>query len=257
MKKLLEKRIRYFLTSRYRHRQYARDTLEQLQKHGNLVIIGGLLRDLCLFGNAQFRSDIDLVIYPRDENRFSEHMASVSRKVNRFGGYGLPLDKWQLEVWSLRKTWAHTAGHVQVNTFDDLIKTTFFNCDAITYDISSKRLSASDNYFADLESKLLEINLRPNPNPVGNAVRAMRYGLVKGFLWGPLLTRFVAETIDEIGWSDLVRYEQRSFHTRYIADLNCNDMEKSLYQHLNRCSKEHFDLSRFRRTMQMELFSTK
>ena len=70
-----------------------------------------------------------------------------------------------------------------------------------------------NNYFDDLERKLLEINFRPNPNPVGNAVRALRYGLVKGFLWGTLLTYFVAETIEKLAEvTSLVMSSGHSIH---------------------------------------------
>jgi hypothetical protein len=34
------------------------------------VLIGGMLRDLALFGNAGFKSDLDFVIAPYDLNSF-------------------------------------------------------------------------------------------------------------------------------------------------------------------------------------------
>ena len=185
MENQLKKLVRYFLSSDYRDREDVRRVLGELEGLGQLVLLGGMLRDLALFGNREFRSDIDFVIDPIDPELFEKRMASIGAKVNRFGGYALSSRKWQIDVWSLKNTWAHTEGHVQVRTFDDLLDTTFFRCDAIFYDLTKKRLRAKQGYFDDLRRRVLEINLRPNPNPKGNAVRAFRYCILKRFRWGP------------------------------------------------------------------------
>ena len=185
MERQLESRIQYFFRSRYRGREDVRNVLRDLRRHGRLVLVGGMLRDLALFGNAGFRSDLDFVIAPYDLSGFEKHMESIGARVNRFGGYALPSRKWQIDVWPLERTWAHVAGHARVRTIGDLRGATFFRCDAILYDLDYRKLRAAPDYFGELTKKVLEINLRPNPNPKGNAVRAFRYALMKGFRWGP------------------------------------------------------------------------
>lgn len=125
MERLVERRVRYFLTSQYRGRGELRRTLQELEGFGSLVLIGGMLRDLALFGNALFRSDLDFVIDPFDRDIFGQRMSAMGASVNRFGGYSLPLRKWPVDIWPLHRTWAHAAGYVNVRTFQDLREATF------------------------------------------------------------------------------------------------------------------------------------
>jgi hypothetical protein len=212
-----------------------------------------MLRDIALFGNASFRSDIDFVIDPFEPEIFEKEMASIGAKVNRFGGYALPFGKWQVDVWSLKKTWAHMAGHIQVETFDDLKNTTFFCCDAIFYDLSAKKIHAKQGYFEDLGRRILEVNLLPNPNPKGNVVRALRYSILKGFFWGPQLTKFVAEIVDQIGWRAISEIEQISFHTRYIEDLDHYTLGVNLLRQLTQQGSGTFDPRLYHKYKQFEL----
>lgn len=253
MEHLLEKRVRYFLNSPHRGRDDVRRTLGELSSYGRLVLIGGMLRDVAMFGNAGFRSDLDFVIDPYDLPAFEKHMHAVGARVNRFGGYALPAKKWQIDVWPLQHTWAHLEGHVRVRTVADLRDVTFFKCDAIIYDLAYRKLRAKPGYFDELDRKMLEINLRPNPNPMGNAVRAFRYALIKGFCWGPNLSRFVAETIDQVGWRALRESEDRSFKTQYLDMLNVNELVQELGRHLTASDERLFDAAAFQRNVQLEL----
>lgn len=252
MEHLLEKRVQYFLNSPYRGREDVRRALRELRAHGHLVLIGGMLRDVAMFGNAGFKSDLDFVIDPYDLAAFEKQMHAIGARVNRFGGYALPSKRWQIDVWPLQRTWAHLQGHVRVRTVGDLREVTFFSCDAIIYDLAYKRLCARPGYFDDLNRKILEINLRPNPNPKGNAVRAFRYALIKGFQWGPNLSRFVAEIIDEIGWNALRENEIRSFKTRYLDTLEIGALKRELNHHLS-ASDSLFNPSAFQRNVQLQL----
>mgnify|MGYP003666525063 CR=1 FL=1 len=119
--------------------------------------------------------------------------------------------------------------------------------------LAYKRLRAKSGYFDELDRKVLEINLRPNPNPSGNAVRALRYALLKGFRWGPNLTQFIAETIDEFGWNALRENEMRSFKTQYLDTLRTNELQREIEKHVSVPSEVMFEPSAFRRNVQLEL----
>ncbi len=253
MEHLLERKIRYFMTSPYRGRDGVRSTLKELQRYGRLALIGGMLRDVALFGNAGFKSDLDFVIDPYDLSDFETHMHAIGARKNRFGGYALPFSKWQIDVWPLQRTWAHMHGHVQIRTIGDLREGTFFKCDAIIYDLEHKKLRTKPNYFKELDQKILEINLRPNPNPQGNAVRAFRYSFIKGFQWGPNLSQFVAETIKDIGWNALKEGEFRSFRTEYLETVDAPELMRGLESHLSTSKKLLFNPAAFQRGMQLEL----
>lgn len=228
-------------------------TLHGLKKYGRIALIGGMIRDLALFGNLDFRSDIDFVIVPHDLSLFEGHMSAIGARTNRFGGYALPPGKWQIDIWPMERTWARLENHVSGWTVGDLRKITFFNCDAIVYDLTHKKMYTNPNYFDELDRKLLEINLLPNPNPEGNAVRAFRYALIKEFYWGPKLSRFVAEMIDKVGWDSLRRNEFNSFRTRYLDTLKLSDFQRQLERHVSTCNDDMFDPSAFKREIQLEL----
>lgn len=253
MEYLLEKRVRYFLNSPYRGRENMWPTLRELRAQGHLVLIGGMLRDVAMFGNAGFKSDLDFVINPYDLAAFEKQMHAIGARVNRFGGYALPSKKWQIDVWPLQRTWAHLEGYVRVRMVGDLRDVTFFSCDAIIYDLAYKKLCAKPGYFDDLDRKMLEINLRPNPNPKGNAVRALRYALMKGFHWGPNLSRFVAETIDEVGWDALRESEIRSFKDRYLDTLEADALKRELDHYPSASDGLLFNPSAFQRNVQLQL----
>jgi hypothetical protein len=253
MERQLENRIRYFFTSRYRGREDVRSTLMDLRKYGRLVLIGGMLRDLALFGNAGFRSDLDFVIAPYDLSSFEKHMNAIGARVNRFGGFALPSRKWQIDVWPLERTWAHVAGHTRVRTIGDLRGATFFKCDAILFDLDHRKLKTGPGYFRELNEKVLEVNLRPNPNPKGNTVRAFRYALMKGFRWGPLLSEFVDEVLDCEGWNSLLEAERRSFRSQYLERICFKELKQALRLHVSGGEHELFDAASFQRNVQLTL----
>jgi hypothetical protein len=253
MTEQLENKVKYFLKSPYRGREDVRSSLRSLRRFGRLALVGGMLRDISLFGNAGFRSDLDFVIVPYDLEAFEKHMATSGATTNRFGGYGLSSHRWQIDVWPLQKSWAHVHGHIKLSTVNDLRRATFFNCDAIVYDIESSSIRASKNYFDDLKGKILEINLEPNPNPSGSSVRAFRYALLKGFSWGPKLSRYVAETIDTVGWDSLVEGEVRSFGTRYLDTLDRTEFNQELLKFVDDGSAGLFDPTGYKKNKQPRL----
>ena len=253
MERLLKQRVRYFLSSRYRGREEIHRALEEMRQFGPIVIIGGILRELALFDNSSFRSDLDLVIDPKYPDRFRQYINSIGATTNRFGGFVIPFRRWKIDVWMLKDTWANRAGHARVDGFEDLVNTTFFNCDAIVYDLSLDKIVTKTGYFEELSKRLLEINLHPNPNPIGNTVRAFRYAIEKDFVWGPRLSKFVHERLDSTDWQSLVRYEWTSNRSITIDRLPKVQFRDELRRHV--CSKpeEVFYPSLGRRVTQLDL----
>lgn len=249
----LEKKVKYFFSSPYRGRDDVRRTISALQRFGRLALVGGMLRDLSLFGNAQFRSDLDFVILPYDLEEFEAHMRGAGAEMNRFGGYALPYRKWRIDVWALQKSWAHVNGHVKLSTINDLRKATFFNCDAILYDLEARNIRTYPGYFDDMARKVLELNLEPNPNPEGSAVRAIRYSLLKGFHWGPNLTKYVAATVEYAGWKSLSAKEEKSFNSQYIETMDKREFDVAIRKYLDGDMSKEFNPNAYRKGVQLEL----
>ena len=187
-----------------------------------------MLRDLYLAGNRQFRSDIDLVVDPSSLVEFDRLLDRYDVKSNRFGGYGLRLGRWRIDVWPLERTWAAVHGYVEVRELRDLLKITFFDWDAVLYEISQKTVVCEEEWFAKINNRVLDINLKPNPNPIGNSVRALRYAWRWNAKLGPRLAEHVHNQLAEAGWEAMLEAEQRSFHTRILQYLNQNDIERAL-----------------------------
>jgi hypothetical protein len=161
-----------------------------------VAIVGGLVRDLARDTSIKFKSDVDLVI-----DAEPELVLELARKLdatpNRFGGYAAHLPNWKIDFWALKKTWAATAGYVRVENLKDIIHTTFFDCDAVCYELGSRKVYASHGYLDRLRARTIDVNLLPNPSVEGNLLRAARRILLWGFQPGAVLQSFIAENLSD------------------------------------------------------------
>ena len=223
----------YFLRSGYRGREEVHSFAEGLLDLGPTVVIGGMLRDLCLSGNKEFDSDVDFVIQPASISQFERIMNLQGASRNRFGGYGLRLGRWKVDVWPLERTWAAVNHHIDLSSLDDLTQVTFFNWDAIVYSLETREITTRQGYFDGLQDRFLEINLEPNPNPLGNAVRAIRYVCRWQAGLGPRLANHVAREIHDHGWDALIAAEREGFSDNLLTELDGEAIATSL-RHLDR-----------------------
>jgi hypothetical protein len=208
--RLLKKRADYFFDSAVRSRGEVAEFAKALQEIGPCVVIGGFLRDLLLSGNREFTSDVDFVVDPASMGEFEKFVGGRGAVLNKFGGYGISLRRWKVDVWPLERTWAAVSGHVVVQNLDDLLKVTFFDWDAILYSVRQQKLIARGEYFEKINRRVLDVNLQPNPNPIGNAVRALRYAYRWEAAIGRTLATHVAKQIRDCSWTTMVDYERKS-----------------------------------------------
>ncbi|POD30579.1 hypothetical protein BKM14_19495 [Pseudomonas syringae pv. syringae] len=88
---------------------------------------------------------------------------------------------------------------------------TFFDWDAVAYDLWGKKLICHDDYLERLRAKTLEINLRPNPSPMGNLIRAIRRLILWQLVPGEKLICFIDEHLDEDALGYLQKKEEELF----------------------------------------------
>lgn len=178
------------------------------QSFDRVAVIGGLVRDFAREGRTGFRSDVDLVIHDS-----KEEVALLAEKLsatpNRFGGYGYKSGPWKIDFWALETTWAKK--HVPMHTLEDVLLGTFFDWDAVAYDLWERKLICHDDYLERLRTKTLEINLRPNPSPMGNLVRAIRRLVLWQLVPGERLMCFIDEYLDEDALHYLQKKEEELF----------------------------------------------
>lgn len=177
---------------------------------GRVAIIGGFVRDIARHGRDSFRSDIDLVIEASSKD-VQDLAASLDACPNRFGGYGYKHPHWKIDFWALESTWAVAQGHVHASRLEDLVHSTFFDCDAILYDLESRQVMASEFYFERLAKNEIEINLRPNPSEDGNLLRAIRRVFCWGAEPGPQLRSFILQRLDDERFQQLNKVERQLY----------------------------------------------
>jgi hypothetical protein len=195
-KAALKRRLdRYFWDNETGEMVFLRHVLEdRFAAFERIAVIGGLVRDFAREGRSGFRSDVDLVIdAPAD--RVAALAADLSATSNRFGGFGCKQGPWKIDFWALETTWARR--HVSVQRLEDIVACTFFDWDAIAYDLKGRRLICEDNYLGRIRKRTLDINLLPNPSPMGNLVRAVRRLVLWKLQAGPLLQNFISEHLDQ------------------------------------------------------------
>ena len=192
---------------------------EQFGGFERTAIIGGLVRDFARSGRSSFRSDIDLVIQApaADVAQLAVRLGAVP---NRFGGYAYHHPHWKIDFWAMEATWAVVEGHASASRLEDLLGCTFFDCDAIMYDIASRRILSGNSYFDILIDNRIEINLRPNPSMEGNLLRAIRRVFGWGAEPGPKLREFIVDNLDERTFEQISRTEAKLYGTAVTADFD-------------------------------------
>ena len=196
------------------------EVIDRLSDIGHVLVVGGVVRDLAFFGaDERPIADIDFVVTGRVRS-----LDLLARKLNaipnRFGGYGLERGGFRVDFWSLHNTWAKKELHAKVNTPRDLIKTTFFDWDAVVYDLSTSDIYAIPGYIDKLHRRVIDINLEPNPSIEGNLVRALRRIVMWDARPGPRLRRFLDANLHTVTWKRIVEAERGAFHVRYLDQFH-------------------------------------
>lgn len=217
----VEERVeRFFSSNNPRMVEMREDLIAQLVNIGRVVIIGGVVRDLAFFGaSSRPISDIDFVVTgsPLKLELLAKRLGAVP---NRFGGFGLTRGGYKVDFWSISKTWAKTQKHVMIRNPKDLVKTTFFDWDAIIYDMTDRKVFAIDQYLDRLHRRVLEINLLQNPSIEGNVVRALRRIVMWDAKPGRRLASFLSEHMNHLDWRRVIELEDGAFHTQYLKQFH-------------------------------------
>ena len=219
-----KKRIRRFFESPAEERKQVSTLVEHLTVAADASIFGGAVRDISLFGGSKFNGDIDIVVTARDPQALERIFETYSAERNKFGGYRLQVGRWNFDIWESSQTWAYKTGVIKERTHLSLLETTFFNWDAILFDVRTGKLHHGSHYFDHLASKYLELNLKDNPNLFGAFARTLRtLSLSDEILTGPKLSEFLNEISDR----EVMSYEAGSFAKSYLTVPLLSEIEKS------------------------------
>lgn len=168
---------------------------ERFSKFEGVAVVGGLARDFARKGRAGFRSDVDLVI-SAPAGEVSVVANNLNAEANRFGGYRAKVGIWKIDFWALEMTWAAQYAGVPVSHLKDITHCTFFDWDAIVYDLWNRKIFCDTDYLDRLRAEILDVNLRETPSLEGNLLRAMRRIVLWNVRSGPDLRAFIQDHLD-------------------------------------------------------------
>lgn len=213
----LKRRVdRYFWSNQSTEMACLTATFDEcFRKFPRVAVVGGLVRDFARAGRSGFRSDVDLVI-DAPAGTIARLAERVGANPNRFGGYSSKQGPWKIDFWALETTWGRR--YVQVSRLEDVIACTFFDWDAIAYDLWERKLIWSDDYMERLRQRVLDINLLPNPSPIGNLLRAVRRLILWDCYPGPRLKEFIKGHLHDAALSYIQRKERELFPVRVSTD---------------------------------------
>ena len=241
---VLRKRLRRFFSSPYVSRYETRQFLETVSAVGDVAIFGGMVRDIAYWGPRGFSSDVDAVIATEDRAGLIKILSSYEHKKNKFGGYRIQLSRSSIDLWTLESTWAFRAGLVRGRCFADLIRTTFFDWDAVVFEVRSGRIHSIDRYLERLGRGLVDINLPNNPNPLGAVIRTLRLVVSRRAALSSKLADHLSENLPKFDTPTICRTERASFRVPLLLPKDVDDTRAALSQRLRDGSREPFALPR-------------
>lgn len=227
---ILKKRISRFFKSSEAGRAELWSLISSLRMTGDVIIFGGILRDIALYGTKKFNSDIDLVIDcpPQSlSNLIKEE--SISAAKNKFGGYRTEAGGWSIDFWPIESTWAFANNKVVLEDKKSLLRTTITNWDSIIYSFNERKIICSKNYFTDLQSGLLDIVLEENPNQIGALIRVLRSIYDKNARAITFKTaRYICYNLEKWSEEAIVNWQAIQFKRIYFTESDIKDLKESL-----------------------------
>jgi hypothetical protein len=201
--------------------------LDVVSRLGHCALFGGVVRDMWFESPKQFDSDLDIVVDVHTARELATAMKPFATGQNSYGGLRAWVGRWRFDVWPLSETWAFRQGYVNDISFQGLLRTTFFNWDAILLDLQSESLFYDPTYFAAIRSRILEINLEPSANPEGNAVRALNMIYLRHALVGPKLALYLSHHLPRLlarskDISDPRLKMDRSYLDKFLSQLTAH-----------------------------------
>jgi len=160
----------------------------ELRKGGDVIFVGGCIRDILL--NKEVK-DFDLC-YISKENKL-DYIASKHNGVkNRFNGYKIQGNR-EWDIWNLEDTYAFRKGHFETS-IENISKTSFFNCNAITYHYDNK-LYFEECFFDFYNNNTLDINCDKSIDDLMNIARCVKFVRKYECKVSSILSDFINENI--------------------------------------------------------------
>ncbi len=215
-KNVLKQRLMRFFDENNESRKPLKSFFDELSEKGSIYIFGGLVRDLALFGIRKFDSDIDLVY--TNNGGLEAILEQKAISINKFGGYRLKLEEWDLDLWEAKNTWAFKNGLKQFREISSMLDTTITNWDSVLFSWSDKEIICRESYFKDLQEKYLDIVLKENPNDLGLIVKLLRFCAIKEVEeTSRNIANLLLEGLSDYSVDEVLNYEKSSYDKVFLS----------------------------------------
>lgn len=170
--------IQYKLTELCSSNPKFKEFYIQLRKLGPTALVGGSVRDIILTHKPR---DYDFIVDTTQENlKNLVENSSLEYDINQFGGYKVTFEKFEIDIWTLESTWVFQKETAWDKTFENWLKTPFFNIDCIIYLIEEEKL-IENGFTKAFKDNQLDINYIKNKLPnscfLKTLIHQKKYGL--------------------------------------------------------------------------------
>lgn len=210
--------------------------LNRLIESCDVYIVGGLVRDLLVYGSdAEVSRDIDVVVTIRDRDGFERAIEGTEFIINRFGGYKFYVGDSVMDMWELDKTFGIREGEdVSVS---DFIECMHLTTDRMAYDFGRDELwiDELETYFEKREIALLHSNDFVDGN-IEIVVRdlmhcyyySLKYGLTFTDHVGNLTSMVLERLTNEEFLNGLLAYQRKHFQEIRVSEDELSVIIKEL-----------------------------
>lgn len=225
----LKKRVVRFFDSP--KRLEVKNFIRILSESGEVLVFGGLLRDIALYGGGEFNSDIDLVVDCSPEVLFGffQGRGALSGR-NHFGGYRVKVGGWSIDVWPMRETWAFVSGNIKFINRRSLLLTTITNWDSVAFSFMDNALIADSGYVDSLKRRELDVVLVENPNRLGALLRVLKLIFDKQVeVLLPKALMYLKDGLSEFSSGDLFKFQIEAFNRIYFSEQEIENFRVEIY----------------------------
>jgi hypothetical protein len=166
---------------------------------------------------------------------------------------------WLIDIWTLQDSWAFKEKLVRPVSFDQLVRTTFLNVEAIAVRITNRpglpREIYTSGFFEAIAARVLDISFEPNPFPQLCVVRTFVSALRLNFAISPRLGKYLLQHTEKLPSRALIDIQQSHYGKIRISEGKMKEYLDHVAEQLSANSraaiwlpttgKEQLELSRY------------
>lgn len=210
------------------------DLFQKLFKVGDVILIGGAIRDIVL--DIKKPKDYDIIIdcSIEDLDTFMHYSYKDIITVNSLGGYKLNIKNNVFDIWSIENHWAFKEDILKCE-IDNLPKSTLLNFDSLYFNMTTNK-GNTDLFNESISKKCLEFTLDKefifiNPTVEKNILKILYTSIEWNMDLSDLIIDYIINQIDKLGIDNIIDKNKKYF--KYKNDIEKTHMIYKLKEILN------------------------